>query len=226
MSHLICPMCGLKISLKVFDPQRLDLDIFLTNFRGLGRGLGFETSNVTSVLGDDEVTPLIVERVISLCKLFVDRSLLNREVLRRKLGLVEEGGLREYRSAKEDRDSLRSELEEVKQQLEKINRYNQDWQKAYNELTRQRDVVASERNKVLNDVNAFKEKISKLNREIDEYEAKISENSEFLEELETKIEDHLGEERAEGEGIKDYIEEGLDKLLEDIESLRADREDG
>lgn len=242
MSHLICPMCGLKISLKIFDPQGLDLDINLVNLRGRGRGLGFEVSDMTSVLGDDEVTPLIVERVLSLSKLFVDRGLLSREALRRRLGLVE-GGLREYKFTKEDRDSLRSELEEAKQQLDKVNRHNQDWQKAYDkllkereklgqdwqraydELTRQRDAVASERNKALTDVNVLKERASKLDKKIDEYEAAAANNSEFLEELEDKIETHLGEERIEEEGVKDYIEEGLDKLIEDIESLRADSED-
>ena len=242
LSHLICPMCGLKISLKIFDPQSLDLDIYTVNLRGLGRGGGFEIADLTSVLGDDVFTPLIIKRVFSLCKLFVDRSLVSNEDLNKILNF-EKGGLRSYNPDAEDKDSLRSELEEATDQLKNVNKniqewkitydslkqkydkLGQDWKRAYDELTLQRDSIASERDKALNEVKSLRGSVSKYSREVDEYEAVKVNNLEFLEELEAKIENYLGEERVDGEDIKDYIVEGLDKLIEGIESLRAGMED-
>ncbi len=242
LSHLICPMCGLKISLKIFDPQSLDLDIYTVNLRGLGRGGGFEIADLTSVLGDDVVTPLIIRRVFSLCKLFFDRSLVSNEDLNKRLNF-EKGDLRSYNSDAEDKDSLRSELEEATDQLKNVNKniqewkiaydslkqkydkLGQDWKRAYDELTLQRDSIALERDKALNEAKSLRGSVSKYSREVDEYEAAKANNTEFLEELEAKIENYIGEERVDGEDIKDYIVEGLDKLIEGIESLRAGMED-
>ena len=43
MSHLACTLCGLNSPLSKFDPSKLDLDIQLKSFKGLGKGKGFES---------------------------------------------------------------------------------------------------------------------------------------------------------------------------------------
>jgi len=57
------------------------------SFRGLGRGKGFEVSEEHSVLGDEEYSPLIAERVLDLCKMFVDEGVIDLEYALRRLGL-------------------------------------------------------------------------------------------------------------------------------------------
>ncbi len=70
MSHLACPLCGLNAPLSYLDPSELDLDLTLKEFKGLGRGKGFESLPPVSVLGDDKYTPMIFNRIADLCKMF------------------------------------------------------------------------------------------------------------------------------------------------------------
>jgi len=87
MSHIRCPLCGKNAPISSFDPSSLDLDLKLVSFRGLGRGKGFEVSEEHSVLGDEEYSPLIAERVLDLCKMFVDAGVIDLEHALRRLGL-------------------------------------------------------------------------------------------------------------------------------------------
>lgn len=70
MSHLACPLCGLNAPLSILDPSKLDLDLTLKEFKGLGRGKGFESLPPISVLGDDKYTPMIFNRIADLCTMF------------------------------------------------------------------------------------------------------------------------------------------------------------
>jgi len=87
MSHIRCPLCGKNAPISSFDPSSLDLDLRLVSFRGLGRGKGFEVSEEHSVLGDEEYSPLIAERVLDLCKMFVDAGVIDLEHELVRLGL-------------------------------------------------------------------------------------------------------------------------------------------
>jgi len=78
---LVCPLCGKSSSLHYFDPSEHDLDIIVQEVHGLGRGKGFEVGSQTSVLGDDEITPIVVDRVLAIVKMLIDNDCLKIEEL-------------------------------------------------------------------------------------------------------------------------------------------------
>jgi hypothetical protein len=77
----------LNAAVSRFDPSGLDLDLRATSFKGLGHGKGFAPAEEYSVLGDDEITPMVAERVLSLSKMFLDAGVINSEYTINKLGL-------------------------------------------------------------------------------------------------------------------------------------------
>jgi hypothetical protein len=58
------------------NPDNLDLDLKVVSFRGLGRGKGFEKAEEHSVLGDEEISPIIARRTLQLCLMFIKEGLL------------------------------------------------------------------------------------------------------------------------------------------------------
>jgi hypothetical protein len=76
MSHLVCPLCGKNAPLSTLNPDNLDLDLKVVSFRGLGRGKGFAKAEEHSVLGDDEISPIIARRTLQLCRMFIKEGLL------------------------------------------------------------------------------------------------------------------------------------------------------
>ena len=62
MDQLLCPLCGRRVSLKIFDPELLDSDIYAVSVASLGRGRGIMEVNRYSVLGDANITQPIVAR--------------------------------------------------------------------------------------------------------------------------------------------------------------------
>ena len=87
MSHIRCPLCGLNAAVSGFDPSELDLDLRATSFIGLGHGRGFAPVEEYSVLGDDEFSPMVADRVLSLCRMFLDAGVIKSEYAIDKLGL-------------------------------------------------------------------------------------------------------------------------------------------
>jgi hypothetical protein len=77
----------LNAAVSRFDPSGLDLDLRATSFIGLGHGKGFAPAEEYSVLGDDEFSPMVAERVLSLSKMFLDAGVINSEYTINKLGL-------------------------------------------------------------------------------------------------------------------------------------------
>jgi hypothetical protein len=55
MSFLVCPLCAKSCSLREYDPAHYDLDVYVQDMRGLGRGKGFARENRRSALNDPEV---------------------------------------------------------------------------------------------------------------------------------------------------------------------------
>ena len=74
MSHLICPLCGKNAPLSTFNPENLPLDIVAVSFKGLGRGKGFAVNEKISLMDDEEYTPLIIERIVRLYNLFLEKG--------------------------------------------------------------------------------------------------------------------------------------------------------
>ena len=69
-------MRGKNAPLSTLNPENIELDIKLVNFRGLGRGKGFVKSEEYSILGDGEITPIILNRVVKLYYMFINNGLL------------------------------------------------------------------------------------------------------------------------------------------------------
>lgn len=78
MSHLVCPLCGKNAPLSTLNPDNLDLDLKVVSFRGLGRGKGFAKAEEHSVLGDEEISPMIARRTLQLSHMFIDAGVLKR----------------------------------------------------------------------------------------------------------------------------------------------------
>jgi len=87
MSHLVCPLCGKNAPLSTLNPSSYELDLRVVSFIGLGRGKGFSKSGEYSILNDGEYSPMIAERVLDLCSMFLQSGELNKEVIIEKLGL-------------------------------------------------------------------------------------------------------------------------------------------
>jgi hypothetical protein len=78
---IVCPLCGKSSVLDTFDPSDFDQDIYIHDVYGLGRGRGFESGPWISVLGDDEVTPIIKNRVLDILKMLIDAGCLELDEL-------------------------------------------------------------------------------------------------------------------------------------------------
>jgi hypothetical protein len=87
MSHLRCPLCGKNAPLSTFNPSELDSDLTVASFSGLGRARGFAKVDEYSVLGDDELSPIVADRALALCKMFLDAGTLTPESIIDGLGL-------------------------------------------------------------------------------------------------------------------------------------------
>ena len=84
---LVCPLCGKSSVLDAFDPSDFDLDICIYDVHGLGGGRGFKCDPWISVLGDDEVTPIIKKRVLDILKMLIDADCLELDELFSELGI-------------------------------------------------------------------------------------------------------------------------------------------
>lgn len=79
MSHISCIVCGLQKPLSSLDLENLDLDIYLIQKKGLGRGKGWEDLWRESVLGDDVYTPVFKERILEVLKFFLSEEIIKEE---------------------------------------------------------------------------------------------------------------------------------------------------
>ena len=78
----MCPLCGLHHSIKKYRPEDLPLDIEAVLKVGLGRGNGTKVVSRYSLLGDDDVSPKIVKRVLTLCRFFLSQNIVTLDDLK------------------------------------------------------------------------------------------------------------------------------------------------
>lgn len=208
MTHILCPLCGKQTFINNFKPEYLDLDIYEVEVRGLGRGKGFETSERYSILGDEEVTPKIVTRVEVLYHFFIERGLLEFDAPSQGTDEKIRGELASLHKTADEKTDQITQLEQILLQ----------WQNSYKEQQRRLDVVAKE-SRILSEKNR------RLANELEEAETKNAQKEEDLNLLADRIADHLEEERDSEEDVVEYIDDGLDRILEDVDSLRAEVEE-
>ncbi|MCK5643722.1 MAG: hypothetical protein KAJ19_23175 [Gammaproteobacteria bacterium] len=93
MSHIRCPMCGKDSAFSTFDPENLDVDIYIRQVTGLGRGRGFSPGPDESVFGDDHYTPKVMDKCMELLKAGIEKgSVTWREIARQlKMGVPKQG---------------------------------------------------------------------------------------------------------------------------------------
>ena len=86
-------MCGKDSAFSSFNPEDLDLDIYVRQTSGLGYGGGFSYGPDESVLGDDFFTPKVMERCIELLKVGIEKdSVTSRELaVKLKMGVPIQG---------------------------------------------------------------------------------------------------------------------------------------
>lgn len=90
MGQILCPLCGRNCAESIFDPNSLDLNIYIREQHGLGRAQGFIYGPYESILGDEVYSPQICERCLSLVQLFIDNNLLTKEELINRFDLKTE----------------------------------------------------------------------------------------------------------------------------------------
>jgi hypothetical protein len=86
-------MCGKDSAFSSFNPEDLDLDIYVRQTSGLGYGGGFSHGPDESVLGDDFFTPKVMDRCVELLKVGIDKdSVTSRELaVKLKIGVSVQG---------------------------------------------------------------------------------------------------------------------------------------
>ncbi len=110
-----------------YDPEDLPLDILAVKKVGLGQHHGTRVVDRYSILGDDDVSPKVVKRVLALCRLFLSKNVITIDGLRRDLGIenmIFPGtvSVKEYNRLREDMEALKvqAEFEERRANNEKI----------------------------------------------------------------------------------------------------------
>ena len=70
-----------------WSPENYDYDIMVTRPIGKGRGLGFDNSEEHSVLGDSDITPRIIDRMVNMLCFFVQENIITEDDLIKRLNL-------------------------------------------------------------------------------------------------------------------------------------------
>jgi hypothetical protein len=147
MSFVVCPLCGRMVSLRTFDPQSLDLDVYVQDVKGLGRGRGFKVVGRVSALDKPSVTGPIKGRLLDLSLMLYKKGLLSEEEVAGRFGLVMS---KDYEALKKERDALQVDLEKGKGRLKEaegalaeakgdLEETNEDFSNKMDELT---DLIA------------------------------------------------------------------------------------
>ena len=96
-------------SLRTFKPQSLDLDVYVQDVKGLGRGRGFKVVGRSSALDKPSVTEPIKGRLLDLSLMLYREGMLSKEELAKRFGLILP---KNYQALEEEREALQADLEE------------------------------------------------------------------------------------------------------------------
>lgn len=133
MSFLVCPLCGKSSSMRKFNPEDYDLDIYAQDMVGLGKGKGFAVTGKYSILdGNSHVIQMIKDRVLDILLLLYESDIVTQEEIINRFNIKSVSD--EHRASKAlleektkrinflsgELSSARADLEELKQRLEDI----------------------------------------------------------------------------------------------------------
>lgn len=90
MDQLLCPLCGRRVSLKIFSPDLLDDDIYAVTLASLGRARGFKEVDRYSVLAMPDITAPIALRCSDILKMIQGE---NRGIEQNIPNIVNDAGL-------------------------------------------------------------------------------------------------------------------------------------
>jgi len=243
MSHLACPLCGKYAPLSTLNPSILDLDLKLVSFQGLGRGKGFKVSEKWSILGDDNVTPVISERIVNLCKMLVNAGIIKKDRIAGELGIRAS----ESPTVKKLENELSKEkgfMEKMKIELAAAQRgYNIQYDRANRLLDLIRDNVRK------TDEFSFKEELehgvdtplkalperirlmiqtfNETLHELDEAEAKLENLTDSIAEVVSDIEDatEYTFDENDYDTYEVLLKDAVNLIIEEYESIQAGMEE-
>ena len=125
LSHVVCPLCGKNSSLRGFNPELLDLDVYVLSFAGLGRGLGFKSLGHKSILSSNNDTiGMIKERLLELLLLFKKKRILRPTEILLRLNLSQGSDILE--SLSEENLALKEENIELKRTISELESLTED----------------------------------------------------------------------------------------------------
>lgn len=232
MPEFMCPLCGHLHSIRYYDPEDLPLDIEGVTKVGLGQGKGTKVVDRHSLLWDNDVSPKIVRRVVTLCRFFLDQKRITQNEVKQSLGITttptqDTISLKEYNQLREDAEVLKAQVEEEKKRGDvEYNRVNnlqvklnsqQITIKNYNKIredneslrsqaeieVRRADRESSRAANLQATVNSLQKKVNSLETKLENAKSYNSELRRELEESETRVEE---------------ANEVLDDLIETIEN--------
>ena len=108
LRSLLCPLCGKNTSLTKYDPESFDMDVYVQDFRGLGRGKGFVSLGRRSILHDRAALGPLVKRVVDLVELLHDEGDVDDDKLRERLWPYEDEDEADLSRAKEDLSAMKA----------------------------------------------------------------------------------------------------------------------
>ena len=204
MSLFQCPLCGKYNSYARYDPRGFDNDIYGADVTGRGKGKGFSFSEKFSLLDDNHLIGLIAQRsrkilsftegvepplpgaMAKLQKINDDwatwRSEAQNTLAQKDAEITRLRGM--HSSAVKTANSWREESSAQAAQIEELERFNNQWQAAYNKVNNASDAkdktilnLRAENQKLRGKVNMYEE------ASVDEDSAVAAEMEELLERI-------------------------------------------
>lgn len=163
MSSLLCPLCGKNTSLKNYNPDSFDLDIYVQDFRGLGRGRGFASLGRRSILHNTIALSRLKNRMLDLVELLRDEGQIDDSELRRRLWPSEDTDEGDQDDAEEELGAMKAWREETLRDLKEI--ADEAFEVAELEDREEEDPVEDLRTAVrvlIDEVRALKAKVEEL----------------------------------------------------------------